>query len=136
MGMFTALHFNAELKSSTPPGVVRILRVMTSEDDRTPEDRLALPDHPLFGDTRWRYMLTGDSYYFEAETHSHVVEYPDGYNYGLSVTCNFKNYDHELSLFLDWIMPYVDAKPGDWLGYHMYENDDLPTLICYPGGAS
>lgn len=134
--MYTALHFTVALKISTPPGVIRILHVMTNVGGfGTPEDRLMLPDHPLFGDTRWRSMLVCDSYYFEADTHSCVIDYPT-IGHGLSITCNFKNYHDELRLFLDWIMPFVDAEPGEWLGYHMYEERERPTLIFYPGGES
>jgi hypothetical protein len=76
-----------------------------------------------------------DSYYFEADTHSTLVPYPSG-GCGLSITSNFKNYNNELHLFLDWIMPYVSAMPGTWLGYHMYECDEQPTLIFYPADES
>lgn len=128
MGMYTALHFNADIWQA-PDLVVDTLKSMTGQGPLP----VQLPRHPLFApDNRWEYMLQCDSYYFQADTHSIVYPFPSK-GYGISITCNFKNYNNEIDLFLDWIMPYVEAEPGKWLGYHMYENDDVPTLIFYPG---
>lgn len=136
MGMYTALHFAAPLKRDVPGDVLAVLLYMLDASGQIPEPS-PLPDHTLFRQTiRWRHMLVCDSYYFEADTHSTLVPYPSGDGWGLSVTCNFKNYASELDQFLDWVMPYVDAAPDDWLGYHMYEEDDRPTLIFYPGEMS
>ena len=125
--MYTALHFNAELKDDVPWEVVRTLQAMT-KGQRTSGP---LPEHELFQTDRWQFMLVCDSYSFVAETHSVLMEDPI-VGYQLSVTCSFKNYHNEVALFLDWIMPHVNALPGDWLGYHMYEEDERPTLIYYP----
>lgn len=129
MGMYTALHFNADLKLDVPAEVLATLRYMVSGEEKP----ASLPNHPLFGDTPWSWMLQGDSFYFRAQTRSEVVKYPV-LGHGLSITCNFKNYSDELAKFLDWIMPYVGEEPGHWLGYHMYEEDKQPTLIFCPDG--
>lgn len=125
--MYTALHFGAYLKQSTPREITDALKLMLSD---TPEKSTEnLPDHPLFqADTRWRFMLLSDSAYFNHDTHS---SYNDRW-YTLSITCNLNNYNDEITKFLDWIMPHVEAEPGEWLGYQMYEEDEQPTLIFYP----
>lgn len=130
MGMYTALHFTTALKPGLPDDVLTVLRYMLEPTGATPEP--PLPNHPLFRTDRWHFMLTSDSFYFEADTHSCLVKYPTA-GWGLSITCNFKNYRDELDCFLDWIGPWVDAAPGDWLGYRMYEEDDQPTQIFYLG---
>ena len=66
MGMYTELHFNAELRKDVPQEVLNVLSYMLDSD----KDRPALPDHPLFRTQRWLFMLTCDSYYFDADTHS------------------------------------------------------------------
>jgi hypothetical protein len=133
MGMYTALHFGADLKLDTPDQIVNILRYMLDEK-HDPHSPPATPEHPLFGvDTRWRWMLMGDSWYFRHESFSKVIDCPGG-GHTLSITCNLKNYNDEISKFLDWIMPYVMEEPGGWLGYWMYEEDEIPTLIFFPGG--
>jgi hypothetical protein len=129
MGMYTALHFTAALKRDVPDDVVNILRYMLDRGGEWSEP--PTPDHPLFETARWDFMLNADSYYFEADTHSALVPYPTS-GFGLSITCNFKNYTGELASFLDWILPFVDARPGEFLGYHQYEEDEHPTLIYYP----
>lgn len=131
--MYTALHFTVALKRDTPPEVINVLHYMLDDADHMAEP--PLPDHDLFRcSVRWRHMLVCDSYSFEADTHSVLQRYPASAGWNLSITCCFKNYHDELALFLDWIMPYVDASYRRWLGYWMYEEDDEPTPIYYPAG--
>lgn len=127
MGMYTALHYNVELKRDVPDEVVALLRYMTGEEG-VPEPE-ALPDHPLFGNTRWRHMLQCDSYYFRMETHSAVRYDRIARSWFLHVQSNLKNYSGEIEDFVDWMDPYVQAGPGEWLGYRMYEEAEVPTNI-------
>lgn len=124
MGMYTELHFNAELKRDAPEQVREILRFMTggTPTDEPPTD---LPDHPLFKTRRWEHMLLCSSYYFPAQVASALV-FDQGWY--INVRCNLKNYDDEIGAFLNWVMPYVDAGT-ECLGYYRYEEDDHPTLI-------
>jgi hypothetical protein len=126
MGMYTLFHLNAELKKDTPAMIINTIDFMTGELKEKPSN---LPDHILFtGDTRWRFMLQCDSYYFSAKTHSRLIRDSQHILY-LNIQCNFKNYKSEIDLFLDWIKPYLDAYEGGFLGYKMYEEDTKPTLI-------
>jgi len=131
MGMYTELHFNAELKEDTPEEVIALLRFMLGDIE---EQMDPSPEHLFFKTTRWNWMLKCDSYYFAADTHS-TLRYDDiGRCRYLCIRCNLKNYDDEIEHFLDWIMPYIDASPGDFLGFHRYEENEEPTVIYLPGG--
>lgn len=129
MGMYTELHFNTRIIENCPEDIVAVLKFMVGEG---PKPKI-LPQHALFGDqTRWSYMLVSDSYYF-AMLPGTMFEFDDIPNqYFLSVRTNLKNYDNEIQLFLDWIDPYLDMQPGDFLGFYRYEETETPTLIYKP----
>jgi hypothetical protein len=131
MGMYTEFHFNVKLVNDLPKKVESILKYMIGDfsgEDIFPSD---LPNHKLFSTPRWQVMLRGDSYYFAADTIS-VLRYDDIANsYFLCVRCNFKNYDSEIELFLDWIHPYIEMDSGEFLGFYRYEMDKIPTLIYH-----
>ena len=127
MGMYTEFHFNSRLKTDTPPEVIEILKFMTS-DRAKPE---VLPEHPLFECDRWVWMLKCTSYYFDQITHSVVERDEVNNDYYLSIRCDLKNYDGEIEKFCDWIEPYLDKIPGEFLGFSRYEEIKDPTLIYY-----
>ena len=124
MGMYTEFHFNSELKGSTPPEVLEILKYMVGVIYTEPPT----PDDPLFLTDRWRYMLQMDSYYFDADTHSTIRHDSQGGWY-LSIRCNLKNYDDEIKKFIEWIRPYLNKNGGEFLGFYRYEEREEPTLI-------
>jgi len=130
MGMYTEIHFNAELRKDTPADVLAVLHFMLGDEGAGEPEKM--PEHPLFGDTRWRFMLRCDSYYFDADTHS-TLRFDDiaGAHY-LCIRSNVKNYSGEIDLFVDWITPYLDKHEGDFLGFKRYEEDEWPTLIHHP----
>lgn len=131
MGMYTDFHLNVELHKNIPGEVIDLLKYMTGQNKTEPS---ALPDHLLFEDTRWDYMLQCTSYYFPP-TNSHSVVYEETNSKEslrhLSVLCNFKNYDYEIDLFLDWLHPYVSELNDAFVGYCRYETTEDPTLIYY-----
>ena len=125
MGMYTELHYNAELKSNVPEDVIEILRYMIGNTETKPKT----PKHDLFGDTRWSSMLQSDSYYFDADTFSTLRYDNISVSYFLCIRCNLKNYQNEISLFTDWIRPYIRKNKGDFLGFFRYEESEEPSLI-------
>ena len=128
MGMYTEFHFNASLKKGTPEGVLNVLRYMVGDIEDRPQN---LPDHDLFKTQRWWLMLVCNSYYFDADTHS-TLRFDDiNDSHYLCVRSNLKNYDSEIEKFCDWIMPYLDKFPGDFLGFSRYEETEVPNLIYY-----
>ena len=132
MGMYTELHFNAELSGDVPPEVVTILDYMLASASLAELPEPPLPDHPLFHTERWRLMLQMDSCYFSADTHSTLRKDDRGDCYFLCVRCNLKNYNHEIEKFIDWVCPYLRQEDGDFLGFYRYEDSEDPTLIYAP----
>lgn len=130
MGMYTALVLDARLKDNVPKHVLETLEYMISAN-KPVEEGYVFPNHPLFGDTRWSRMLRGSSAYFPVEREP-KLEFPffgkSDRTYMLSVGFSIKNYDNEISLFLDWLKPYTEEA----IGWTMYEEDENPTLILWP----
>lgn len=131
MGMYTALVLDARLKVDAPEDVIETLTYMVADNKPHEQD---LPSHPLFGDTRWTWMLRGSSGYFPIERVPQLRQLLDGYPGGawlLSVGCSIKNYDDEINLFLDWLKPHIEEA----LGYTIYEEDATitPILINWQG---
>lgn len=126
MGMYTELHFNAELIDKPPQQVIDVLSYMTGQS----ETHYDLPDHPLFKTRRWEIALRCDSAYFPMSPAS-SFDFEDG-RWQLRVRSNFKDYDAEVEHFLNWVLPYVDADT-ECLGYYRYEQDNHPTLIYKAG---
>ena len=126
MGMYTEIHYNAELKKDVPDEVIAVLKYMMDSDRLVPPP---LPDHPLFETDRWVIMFQCDSYYFSADTHS-TLRFDDiSKSYFLCIRSNLKNYDNEIEKFIDWISPYLDEWREDYLGHYRYEESTIPTLI-------
>lgn len=130
MGMYTELNLNVCLGAGTPYDVINILEYMVGDGPKI----LNLPAHPLFSTERWDWMLTCDSYYFPAVSSSTLNFDEIGKYWQLSARSNFKNYNGEIGLFLDWIAPHLDDDMhnntwGDFLGYWRYEEDREPTII-------
>lgn len=128
MGMYTELHYNVRLREDVPAEVIETLKYMTS-DRKAPHAML----HPLFETGRWEHMLRCDSYYFAADTHSTLRFDKIANQWFLCIRCNLKNYGDEIEKFIDWIDPYVDVQPGDFLGFSRYETSEDPVIIRKKG---
>ena len=136
MGMYTELVCAFELEKNVPKQVIRTLYYMTGQEKEDILEQYGTPEHELFSSNRWRYMLQGDSYYFDGETHSNIKKdslYPDNPMYYLTVRCNFKNYDNEIDKFIDWLKPYIaydyTGQTRKFIGYQRYEENEEPTLL-------
>jgi hypothetical protein len=42
---------------------------------------------------------------------------------------DIKNYENEIKQFFTWLMPYIDAEKGDFIGYTRFEEEKKPRLI-------
>lgn len=138
MGMYTELHFNAELKKDLPKEVLNVFDCWFKKDNKKIGK---LPDHPFFKDTRWRQLTYDGSYYFDMLSGSFIGDEckkittdPERARY-ISIRGNLKNYANEVGKFIDWIMPYLDKFDDDFLGFHRYEESEMPTLIFYKKNA-
>lgn len=125
MGMYTQLHLGVRLKKNLGDANKDIINFMLGEQESEPVE---LPQHELFNHSRWQYMLQCDSYYFEYKT-THLFKYDEiGDCYWFNVTCNLKNYENEIELFLNWLLPYIEEEHC-MIGYFRYEENSMPAII-------
>jgi hypothetical protein len=123
--MYTEFNFSVELTEDVSLDVVDILKFMLGEVETEP----TLPEHPLFSTDKWRIMLRKDCYSFIVDRHSTLYFDDMTQSYFLCVRCNLENCDNEIEKFVSWIMPYLDERPGDLLGFSWYEGTEQPTLL-------
>lgn len=134
MGMYTKVNLIIKIKKDVPLNVKQIIESMFECCDL--EDMVArgieLPNHKFFKDERrvWFPMSSG-SYYFTGTTNSNLYYRDVDDKMVLHIDTDFKNYDDEIELFLDWIRPYIDASEYSFLGYSLFESDANPTLYFY-----
>lgn len=132
MGMYTVLHMDVRLRDDVKRSAIDTLRRMLGEKpdpaDEEPETPNDNPSHPLFQTERWRWMLVSTNAYASCSSKLSFHEY---YGTRLHVTTSFKNYDDEISEFLDWLSPHVDPDMthGTFVGYTRYEDHQHPSLI-------
>ena len=140
MGMYTEFILNIDLRADTPNQVIETLEYMIK--DHSNDYTFTLPDHPLFKkyispydkdkkpqSTRWYYMLTCGSAYFQGIPASRIRTDAITRRCEVSIFCNLKNYNSEIELFLDWIFPYVHQTYLRFCGYIRYEEDEAPSLL-------
>ncbi|MCY7679903.1 hypothetical protein MH122_13955 [Bacillus pumilus] len=128
MGMYTELVCAFQLIEETPRSIIDILEFMTGQREVQPND---LPDHDLFSnETRWKWMLQSDSFYFDGKTYSKIENDMIVGTCYVSIRCNLKDYDDEIAKFIDWVSPYIQKDHDRYfIGYERYEEDREPTLI-------
>jgi hypothetical protein len=121
MGSYTELVLKARVKSIIPDNVEAILNFMFNDaGEPAPE---TWPDHQFFKCDRWQALGRSNSYYHVPWTNS---RYADGYIFSRS---DLKNYDDEISHFINWLTQYLDDEPGNCIGWSWYENEHQPTLL-------
>lgn len=111
------LFLRVELRADVPQPVIDLLASYSQGTPTIPEN---LPEHEFFGTNGWRnVLLMGD---FVTPTSTTPVQFwldeldnPDQWR--LIVHCSAKNRDDLFNKFLDWLIPFVDAPPGAFLGY-------------------
>lgn len=125
MGMYTKLHCNIKIKKDATE-CIEILKYMLGEKE---EIDFEIPKHNFFSkESRWDFMLKCCSCYFTDSQNSDLKE--SYYGYVLHCDCDFKNYENEIELFLDWISQYGDYNDYyEFIGYEMYEENKYPNLI-------
>lgn len=133
MGMYTELYINVRFKSDLPESVVYALQCMTG-DDVDNIDYSKLPKHPLFSTSRWDFMLRCSSYYHKPHSVGKFAYDDICKSYFLTNRSDFKNYDNEINLFLDFITPFIDCGYPEFIGYSLYEEENCPTLYYVKDG--
>jgi hypothetical protein len=117
MGMYTEIYVNVDLKENTPPIIIDTLRHICS--GRTP-DGFPSRTGSLFSDC---------SYYTPRTSAGHLTYDKISKQWSLLGKGDLKNYDNEIEHFFEWLMPWIEGCPSDFIGYHRYEEDQNPTLV-------
>lgn len=125
MGTYTEFAFKAKLRKDTPTEVIKFLQQTVDgnigvekglfHDCDGPKPEIL---HPFFQCSRW-YMLFLSTNWGNISGSSFCLE--NGL-YVLNIHSEFKNYDDEIDLFIDWIKPYIiGRKKREYVGYYLGE---------------
>lgn len=125
MGMYTEIHFRAQLIADLPEDVMGVLRYLVDLELPEPEVK---PDHELFNCRRWDMLGQCSSAYFPDHPQSFLTFDDFTKRWTLFLNADLKNYGSEIENFFDWIDPYVRGSEGQFLGYSLYEESDIPRL--------
>lgn len=131
MGMYTKVSFIIPIKSETPKEIKKILESLI---EGNLEENKNLPKHPFFETPRYSYFAKCNSFYFTGTSNS-SVKYPyrnwhdeKSDDIVLHIDSDFKHYDDEIPLFLDWVKDFMEKPKSGFIGYTLYEEDERPTL--------
>jgi len=127
MGMYTEIYINVDLKEETPDDIIKVLKAMCGmlPDQECSEVLVDYPD-------RWVCLFSDMSYYTPCTSCRFLNFDKISNKWSLLGKGDIKNYEGEIEKFFEWIMPYVDGYPGDFIGYSRYEEDQKPTLMFLP----
>lgn len=125
--MYTEIYVNVDLKKETPDDVLEVLKAMCGKLESEDAEKV-LENFP------WRWcMLFSDCSYYTPRTHCKYLQFDEiSKQWSLLGKGDIKNYEQEIQQFFEWIMPWVDAFPGEFVGYSRYEDQDKPTLYFKP----
>lgn len=126
MGMYTELNIGVELDIVGRQDVIDILNYMSLTGEKEGLD-MSKYNHKLFATDRWKWMLNGSSYYFDAQPHCEFIYDKISNSYFLTCIFNIKNYSDEIECFLDFLSPYISS--NGFIGYKRYEEQYAPTLL-------
>ena len=121
MGMYTETYVNVDLKEQTPSDVISALKAICGGDF----------DNPLLATfpPRWSLLFGNGSYYTPLTCVGKLTFDEIRGAWSLIGKGDIKNYGGEIEQFFEWIDPWVDAKEGEFIGYHRHEENLLPTLV-------
>lgn len=131
MGMYTEVYICSKLTKDVP---MDILKYLFTDNFKLPiPEDLKLPDHPFFKVERWFQIGHCCSYYHIPYPTSDLRFDETSKNWYLVSRSDIKNYDNQIELFFDWVMPYLDKCEGEFIGYSRYEEFDEPKLYFKKG---
>lgn len=131
--MYTEIYVKCLIKDDAPPEVIDILKHLF--DKKGPHlDDLKLPGHKLFSLPRWGHIGNSGSHYHVPHATSDFRHNEIARTYFLVSRSDFKNYNSEIEHFFNWIDPFIDAEEGEFIGYELYEENQIPTLYLKGGG--
>lgn len=120
MGMYTEIFVSVDLRSDVPEDVIAVLKAICGGEDKTP-----LQGKP----ERWARLFSSGSFY-TPNTSCAILNYDEtGKLWSLLGKGDVKNYGGEIEAFFEWLMPYVAADPGAFIGYKRHEDSLVPELV-------
>lgn len=133
MGMYTKFNVIIPISRKTPKDIQTVLvDIVENGGYKLDNGKLQKPNHKFFESDYFSAQC--DSYYFTG-THNSAVKYShefdEEHRLVLHIDCDFKNYEDNINLFLDFVAPYIDVSDVSnslFLGYSLYEEDSHPTL--------
>ena len=133
MGMYTELFLDCDIDSNllTVDEKIIIDYLFCPDFDwynTNPED-LNLPSHNFFNCYRWSSIGRGGSAYFTDDIPQLLIKNDNIWS--IVSRSDFKNYDDEIELFLDWFTPFIikNTEQPTFVGHEHYEENEEPTLI-------
>ena len=124
--MYTELVIKCLIKSNAPDDVKKILSCLFN-GEKDLREIIDLPEHEFFKCTRAWHLGSCSSYYHIPWATS---KYAENIIFSRS---DLKDYDNEISKFIDWLMPYIDEIDGQCIGWSWYEEEITPTLLFKKG---
>lgn len=120
MGMYTEIYVNVDLKEKTPQEIIDTLKQLC--ENVQPD---SFPDRSS--------LLFNNGSYYTPYTYVRSLTYDRNLSrWSFLGKGDLKNHSEEVEHFFNWLMPWVDGLPGDFVGYHRYEGDQKPTLVFIP----
>ncbi len=120
MGLYTEIYVNVNLVEPLPQSVMDTLNAMCLHNIHMLR-QLGKPD-------RWSMLFSNGSYYHPSTEVAKFTWDEIGKCYSILGKGDIKNYENEIEQFFEWLMPYIDAPEGMFIGYQRYEEDLTPTL--------
>lgn len=120
MGMYTEIYINVDLLPNTPTEIINVLNAVFK--DRSSDLLDTFPK-------RWRLLFNNGSYYTPLTSCSEMTFDEIAGQWSILGKGDIKNYNNEIEEFFDFLMPYIDAQEGMFIGYSRYEEALEPQLI-------
>ena len=120
MASYTEIYVNVDLKEEIPAEIIETLRQICNG--------IAPPGFPI----RTGCLFGNNSYYTPRTSVRHLTYDHNSEQWSFLGKGDTRNNNNEIQYFFNWIMPWVEGSPGDFVGYHRYEESQSPTLVFIP----
>ena len=92
-------------------------------------EQISLTSDELFKLDRWEYILQSESSRFDSISKSSLDYSAIDDCYFIRVSCALNNDKNQIQKFINFINPYLNKKPGEFLGYIREEDSNEPIIL-------
>lgn len=124
MGMYTEIYICTGIKQDIKDIDLNVLKFLFMGENK-PD---TLPSHRLFSTPRWHMIGSCSSHYHIPYSTSDMKYNEIAKQYFIVSRSDLKNYNDDIELFFDWIMPFLNKSEGEFIGYSRYEETNIPKL--------